>query len=132
MWPLRNPAAGGGGRVGPPKAVGDLVDVLRRRRRHDPIDHRAWKADPVFDPAGQRRRPQSGKLKHRRLEPRAVGRDVVAADQSEWRPTGLSSPLKREREQAKEGAGREAAFEVRAKRRIVEIERASRWRQAIA
>ena len=46
--------------------------------------------------------------------------------------TALSSPLKREREQAKERAGREAALKIRAKRRIVEIERAGRRRQAIA
>ena len=44
----------------------------------------------------------------------------------------LPPPIERKREQAKERARREAAFKVRAKRRIVEIERARRRRQAIA
>ena len=112
--------------------LGDFVDVFRRGRRHDPVDHRRWKRDPLLDQARQLRRPQSRKLEHRRAEPRAVGWNIVAADQSERRPPGLSSPLERKRQQAKEGARREAAVEVRAKRGIVEIERAGRRRQAIA
>ena len=47
-------------------------------------------------------------------------------------PPRLPPPLERKREQAKERAGREAAFKIRAQRRIVEIERAGRRRQAIA
>ena len=119
-------------RVARAKRLGDFVDVFRRCRGHDPIDHRGWKRDAVLDPARQLRRSQSRKLEHRRAEPRAVGRNVVAADQSERRPASLPPPIERKREQAKEGAGREAAFEIRAQRRIVEIERAGRRRQAIA
>ncbi len=47
-------------------------------------------------------------------------------------PTGSPSPFERKRKQAKEGARREAAVKIRAKRWIVEIERAGRRRQAIA
>ena len=110
----------------------NFLDVVRRCRRHDPVDHRAWEPDAVPDPSRQRRRAQTRKLQRRRAEPRAVGRNVVAADHRQRRSCSLPPPIERKRQQAEERAWRKGAFKVRAKRRIVEIERAGRRRQAIA
>ena len=110
----------------------DLLDVLGRGARDDPVDHRARKGDIGLDPARQRRRPQSREFAHRRPEPRAVGRDIVAADQRQRRSAGLSPPLEGHRQQPEQRLRRERALHVRAQGGVVEIERAGRRSQAIA
>ena len=47
--PLPERLADDRGRVARAERLGDVVDVFRRRRRHDPIDHRRWKRDALLD-----------------------------------------------------------------------------------
>jgi len=129
-YPLSKRLADDCGRISRAKGAQDLLDVFLRRRRHDPVNHYAWKRDPMLDKACKLCRSQSRELEHRRAEPRAVGRNVVAANQRG--AARLPAPVESERQQAKEGPGKEAALKVRLERRIVDLERVGRRRQAIA
>src|SRR3954468_24343503 len=71
----------------------EALDVGRTRYRRDAIDHRAREADLVGNPAGEvaRRIPQAGMRQHGLPQHRTIRLDVVAAQDGEWRQSGVAA-----------------------------------------